>query len=54
MVAELLRDPLGAAEAAERPDGRGDGSADLAGVRLLAALQRGGEQGVGADGGVYC
>ena len=51
VIAELLRDPLGAPPAAVDPDGRGDGLPDLARVRLIGALQHRHEQGVGPDRG---
>jgi hypothetical protein len=40
VVAELLRDPSGAARRAVRVKGHGDGLPDLAGARFIAALQR--------------
>jgi hypothetical protein len=50
MVAKLLRHSLGAAWAAERADGRGDGPPDLTDVRFIGALQRRYEEGVGLAG----
>ena len=50
VVAELLRDPSGAAARAECADGRSDGLPDLPGARLLTALQCRHEQGIGPDG----
>jgi hypothetical protein len=51
MVAKLLRYPFGAAYAAERPDGSGDGLPDLISVGFIAPLYRRCEQGVGLEGG---
>ena len=51
VVAELLRDPPGAAQDAERRDGRVDGLPDLTRARYLGALQRRREQSVGRTGG---
>jgi len=50
MIAELLRHPLGAAEAAQRADGGGDRLPDLSGAGLIGTLQRRHEQGVGVEG----
>src|SRR5689334_10025402 len=49
MIAELLRYPFGAACAAERPDGRGDGLLDLVGAGFIRALQRRHKQSVGSE-----
>jgi hypothetical protein len=50
MVAELLRGPPGAAWAAERRDGGGNGLADLAGAGFIGTLQRRREHRVGQVG----
>ncbi|MGE5133735.1 MAG: hypothetical protein ACM32E_12595 [Gemmatimonadota bacterium] len=50
MLAELLRDPLRAAPAAELADGGGDGLPDLLGAGILGLLQRRHEQGAGSQG----
>jgi len=50
MITELLGYPFGAAPAAERADGRGDGLPDLSGTEFFGALQGRHEQGVGAGG----
>src|SRR5215471_7494365 len=49
MIAELLRYPSGAACAAERPDGRGDGQLDLIDAGFIGALQRRHKEGVGSE-----
>jgi hypothetical protein len=49
MIAELLRYPFGAACAAERPDGRGDGLLDLVHAGFIRALQRRHKEGVGSE-----
>jgi hypothetical protein len=51
VIAELLRDPLGAPLLAVGPDGCGDSLPDLTRVRLIGALQYRHEQGVGPDRG---
>jgi hypothetical protein len=51
MVAELLRNPLGATQAAERRDGRVDGLPDLTRGGRIGALQRRHEESVGPEGG---
>jgi hypothetical protein len=50
VITELLGYPFGAAQAAERADGRGDGLPDLPGTEFFGALQGRHEQGVGAGG----
>jgi hypothetical protein len=50
VITELLSYPFGAAPAAERADGRGDGLPDLSGAEFFGALQGRHEQGVGAGG----
>src|SRR5246127_51479 len=49
MIAELLRYPIGAACAAERPHGRGDGLLDLVDAGFIRALQRRYKEGVGSE-----
>jgi hypothetical protein len=48
-LARTLRDPFGAALAAEPADGVGDGVPDLTGAGRIGALQRRYEKGVGPD-----
>jgi hypothetical protein len=48
VITELLCHSFGAALAAERADGRGDGLLDLSNAEFLGALQGRHEQGVGA------
>jgi Family of unknown function (DUF6886) len=52
MVAELLRDPLGAADPTERADGSGDGLPDLSGTWHIGTLQCRDEQGVSIRAGI--
>ena len=49
MIAEFLRYPFGAACAAERPDGHGDGLLDLVDAGFIRALQRRRKEGVGSE-----
>jgi hypothetical protein len=51
MVTKLLRYAFGAAYAAERPDGSGNGMPDLIRVGFIAPLYRRCEQSVGLAGG---
>src|SRR5215470_19951444 len=50
VITELLGHSFGAAPAAERSDGRGDGLPDLPGADFLGTLQSRHEQGVGTSG----
>src|SRR6478672_8941638 len=50
MITELLCHSFGAALAAERADGRGDGLPDLSSTEFFGALQGRHEQGVGTGG----
>jgi hypothetical protein len=50
IVTKVLRYWFGAAQAAERPDGSGNGLPDLTRVGFIAALHRRCEQGVGFEG----
>jgi hypothetical protein len=51
MVTKLLRYAFGAAYAAERPDGSGNGLPDLIRAGFIAPLYRRCEQSVGLEGG---
>jgi hypothetical protein len=50
MITKLLRYSFGAAQAAERPNGSGNGLPDLTVVGFIAALHRRCEQRVGFEG----